>query len=138
MTEDDKHIVARGRLRVVEYAIRSDGSMPAKDFLFSLSKRDRQHLLNRFLHLANGGEQQMNNDQVFKAERPPFWAFKRWSMNSPKGGKGMIRIPCFRIDDRWILTHGFWKPPQSEWPECHFTTAQQIYREVMLREKRKT
>lgn len=80
----------------------------------------------------------MNNDQVFKAERPPFWAFKRWSMNSPKGGKGMIRIPCFRIDDRWILTHGFWKPPQSEWPECHFTTAQQIYREVMLREKRKT
>lgn len=77
MSEDDKHIVARGRLRIVEYAIRSDGSMPAKDFLFSLSKRDRLHLLARFSHLADNGEREMSNDRVFKAERPPFWTFKR-------------------------------------------------------------
>ncbi|MCD4726890.1 MAG: hypothetical protein K8R46_04470, partial [Pirellulales bacterium] len=116
------------------------GTLPPDepDFLLSLTKRDRPHLMARFLHLANGGEQQMNNDRVFKAERPPFWTFKRTSRNSPKGGEGMIRIPCFRIEDRWILTHGFWKPPQSKWPEREFVTAEKIRQEVMLREKRDT
>ena len=109
--------------------------MPARDFLISLDKRDRDHLRARFQHLADGGEQEMNNDRVFKAERPPFWAFKRNSKHSPKGGDGMIRMPCFRIGDRWILTHGFWKPPQSEWPEYEFTLAEEIRQEVLARER---
>ena len=65
-----------------------------------------------------------------------FGHLKEGSNDSPKGGKGMIRIPCFRIDNRWILTHGFWKPSQSKWPECEFVTAEKIHQEVMLREKR--
>ena len=133
--DDTCHIAFEGRKRTVEYAVRKDGTMPAKDFLASLDKRDRNNLRARFQHLADGGEQEMNNDQVFKAERPPFWAFKRDSKHSPKGGKGMIRIPCFRIGNRWILTHGFWKPPQSKWPEHAFTLAEEIRQEVLSREK---
>ncbi len=132
--DDSSRIVIKGHVRTVEYAVRADGSVPARDFLLSLHQRDRGHLLARFKHLADGGEQQMNNDQVFKAERPPFWAFKRNSKNSPQGGKGMIRMPCFRIGNRWILTHGFWKPPQSKWPESEFAVAQQIRQEVVHRE----
>ena len=138
MKEDDiRNIAAKGRKRIIEYAIRKDGSMPAKEFLDGLDKRDRNHLRARFQHLADGGEQEMNNDQVFKAERPPFWTFKRKSKNSPKGGDGMIRIPCFRIGNRWILTHGFWKPPQSEWPEHAFVLAEQIRQEFSAREEQK-
>ena len=79
----------------------------------------------------------MNDPAVFKKERPPFFAFKRKSRHSPKGGEGMIRIPCFRIDNRWVLTHGFSKEPQSEWPERHFAEANRIYEEVTARERRK-
>jgi hypothetical protein len=50
----------------------------------------------------------------------------------------MIRIPCFRIGNRWILTHGFWKEPRSEWPERHFAEANRIYQEVMARERQTT
>ncbi len=136
--DDVTRIAARGHRRIVEYAIRADGRMPAKEFLDGLDIRDRNHLKAWFVHLADGGEQEMNNDQVFKAERPPFWTFKRRSKKSPKGGDGMIRMPCFRVDNRWILTHGFWKPPQSKWPEREFTLAEQIRQEVLAREKRTT
>ncbi len=71
------------------------------------------------------------NDQVFKHERDSLWTFKRKSKHSDKGGDGMIRIPCFRRDDRWILTHGFWKPPKSKWPEREFTIAEEIRLEFL-------
>jgi len=138
MAKDDTSIVTAGRMRTIEYAVRTDGSMPARVFLDSLHVRDRQHLMGRFQHLADGGEQVMNNQAVFKKERPPFFAFKRRSKHSPRGGEGMIRIPCFRIGNRWILTHGFWKEPQSEWAERHFAEANQIHSEVMAREQQAT
>ena len=136
--DDVRPIAARGRVRIVENAIRKDGSMPAKGFLDGLDKRDRNHLMAFFVHLANGGERDMTNDKVFKAERPPFWTFKRRSKKSPKGGDGMIRMPCFRVDNRWILTHGFWKPPQSKWPEREFVLAEQIRQEFLARQKQTT
>ena len=52
-----------------------------------------------------------------------------------RGGKGLIRMPCFMVGERWILTHGFWKPPQPKWPEPEYTKAFTIIREVMDRER---
>jgi hypothetical protein len=141
--DDDIHIVTHGRIRIVEYAVRQDGSAPAKVFFDLLDKRDRAYFLARFQLLANDGERGICNEDVFKRERELpknigdgwLWAFKKKTHKRPGGGKGMIRVPCFLYQNRWILTHGFWKPPQPKWPETEFSLAFQIIREVIQRER---
>lgn len=136
MSGPDAHIVVRGRMRTIEYAVRADGSMPAKAFLDSLSQRDRANLMALFTHVAENGEEHLSKG-VFRREKKPFYAFKRKSNLGPEGGKGLIRIPCFRVEQRVILTHGFWKPLKPKWPEeeCRLTEA--VYAEVMSRETKK-
>jgi hypothetical protein len=141
--DDDSNIVTRGRMRTVEYAVRKDGTVPAKTFFDLLDKRDKAYLLARFQILVNDGDHGIGNEGIFKREREypkdigiqgHLWAFKKKTYKRPGGGKGMIRIPCFLYQSRWILTHGFWKPPQSKWPEEQFTLAFQIIHEVIERE----
>jgi hypothetical protein len=143
---DDSNIVARGRIRTVEYAVRKDETVPAKEFFDSLDERDKAFLLVRFQILANEGERGISNEDIFKRERElpedigvhgHLWTFKKKTQKRPGGGKGMMRIPCFLYQNRWLLTHGFWKPPQPKWPEVEFSKAFQIILEVVEREQSK-
>ncbi len=106
----DKHIAAKGQKRTIEYARLCDGSMPAKNFYDSLPKCDQAKMLALWQRTANHGEQGLNK-RKFAKEDGPFWAFK-----SDAADGRMIRFGCFRIDDRWILVHGFYKPAQNRWP----------------------
>lgn len=124
-----------GRARAVEYAVRKDGTMPAKEFLSSLSTKDQAKLSALFRQLGDLGEKN-NNPQRFCHEREGIYAFKWTTKAGPTGGKGLIRFPCFRHGNRWILTHGFWKPlNDNKWPEKEFTLAFEIRDEVLQREK---
>jgi len=119
--------------------------MPAKEFFDRLDKRDQAWLLARFKALADQGDLAVTNESVFRRERKVpedikgtsgwLWAFKKKTRKRPGGGKGLIRIPCFMVRGRWILTHGFWKPPKAEWPESAYTEAFAIMREVLRRER---
>jgi len=148
MAKDDTSnvcIVVRGRRRIIEYAVREDGSMPAKVFFDNLHHRDQAWLLARFRLLAEQGDRAISNEGVFRREREIpkdvkgisgwLWTFKKETKKRPGGGRGLIRIPCFLVQHRWILTHGFWKPFKPTWPEPQYTEAFAIVCEVMRRER---
>lgn len=141
MSEADTHIAAQGPLRTVEYAVRNDESMPAREFIRKLEPGDRAEVFQFLQHLADNGEQAVSNSKRFKKEREGLWAYKKKAPQGKRKNKGkrksqMMRIPCFREGRRWILTHGFWKPPQSKWPEAQFALAFEIMNEQLAREAR--
>ena len=120
--------MASGVWGTVEYALDGNGQMPAKEFLESLDQDDDApnlaKLLQWFQWMAENG--QIANDQKFKHEKGDIYAFK-----AKTNEKKMVRIPCFRIRNRWILTHGFYKPGRSKWRPQEFTTAERIQLEHM-------
>jgi hypothetical protein len=127
MASPDEHIAVRVGNRTVEYAVRSNGMMPAKEFVESLPSKTRLRILASFHHVASTAGRGVS-PRIFQHERDEIWTFKC------KDQKRRIRLPCFRRDDRWIVTHGFVKPPQAEWPEQHFALAFEIMHEVISRE----
>lgn len=135
MNQDDKHIVVKGTKLTVEYGVLDDASMPSKDFLNDLKEEDRAYFLARMNLLAQVGVLGVQNDRVFKQERD-FWSFKKQKCKGGPKDRKMVRIVAFRKSDRLILTHGFWKPPKSEWQESEFTRAEKIRDEILAREKR--
>jgi hypothetical protein len=145
MAKDDDHIVVYGRKRTIEFAVRGNGDMPAKVFYDLLDRRDRARLYSWFVHIVNEDEEEKIKPSVFgpEAEFPQdvnggngkLWAFKGRTHRRPGGGKGMFRIGCFRVRDRWILLDGFWKPPQRTWPETEITNLMNLVREILALEK---
>lgn len=141
MKQGDSHIVERGARITVEYGVLDDGTMPSRDFMEGLGLKDQAYLFQTFRFVANQGVSGFRNDQRFKQERD-FWAAKKDKCKHGPKGREMVRIVCYRKRDkvtsreRLILTHGFWKPPQSEWQENEFTRAQQIRDEIDARENR--
>jgi hypothetical protein len=149
MAKDDTNsirIVAVGRLRTVEYAVLNDGRMLAKEFIDGLHQRDQAWLFVRFQIIADQGERGISNEDIFRREREIpedikgtsgwLWAFKKETSKRPGCGKGLIRIPCFMVQDRWVLVTGFWKQLKPKWQESAYTDAFAIIREVMRREHR--
>lgn len=132
--DDNQSIIVKGKMLWIEFAIRKDGTSPGKAFFASLHQRDQANLLKFFEYFANNGEASTHNEKLFKRERPPIYSFKRKTKYGPSGGIGLIRLPCFRREKRWIITHGFWKPPKSQWPESAFTEAIKIMNEVLSME----
>ena len=120
----------------VEFGRLNDGSMPAKEFLDSLKPKDRDCLLATLERVAEHGVLGVNNNKRFKQERD-FWAAKKRNCKGGPKGRDMVRLPGFVSRDRFILTHGFWKPPKSPWPEKEFTTAETIRQEILAREQSK-
>jgi hypothetical protein len=119
-------IVASGTWGTVEYAVCDDGTSPSKEFYESLRTEDRAKFAPLFQLMANTGF--IRGKSKFRKERGHIFAFKK---NAADGR--MIRFPCFRHEKRWILTHGFYKPAQNEWPEVHFTTAERVMSEHLGR-----
>jgi hypothetical protein len=148
MPDDDINIIVRGRVRTIEYALCDNDVMPAKAFFDKLHLRDQQWLNARFNMLANSGDLAISNEDIFRRERKLpdditgtggwLWSFKKETKRRPGGGLGLIRIPCFLLQRRWILTTGFWKTPsEPEWPETRYSESFRIIREALNRERRR-
>jgi len=124
------NLAVEGTSRRIEYAVLGDGTMPAREFIDRLSSKAITSILARFKHVADNGEINVP-DKIFKHERGEISAFKYTHK------KHMLRFPCFRTGNRWIITHGFQKiPSKSEWPEQEFDRANKIRTLVTSIEKK--
>ncbi len=126
---DERSIVEQAGGWTVEYAVRKEGNIPAKVFVEELPPKLQRHIRAVFRHVAENKGKNVSPD-IFAHERDEIWTFKC------KLNKRRIRLPCFQKGTRWIITHGFVKPPKSKWPEQEFTLAFQIMREVVARESK--
>lgn len=90
-------VVVRGPARTIEYAVRSDGSMPAKEFIEGLGDSNQRKLATLFKRMADHGT--VPNSQQFKKVRDRVFEFKKHQM----------RVFCFREGDSWLLTNGYKK-----------------------------
>ena len=83
------------------FALRTTGTSPGYEFLEQLNAEEpRQYrkLLGLFLWLGDHGW--INNRERFKPiENTEFFEFKN----------GQVRMPCYRVGNSFIITHGFIK-----------------------------
>ena len=68
---------------------------------------------------------------MFCHERGDIWTFKH--KNSENSEFASRAFSCG--ENRWVITHGFIKPPQSKWPEQEFTLAETVKLEVEQRDE---
>jgi hypothetical protein len=130
---DDSSLICEGRMRI-EFAVRDDKSMPAKEYLDSLNPSDRLNVVAYLQQLADSPDGMIHNQpKIFKRENETFFALKRRGLQGRR-----IRIVLFRHGRRWILTHGFDKPAQAKWNKREFTKATKIRNEHLTRERSKT
>ena len=124
MSKDaDSTIVVRGNLRTIEYAIRANGSMPAKEFIEGLSEPDQAKILVLFRRMAEKGD--LPNREQFKLVKGKIFEFK----------KQQIRVFCFRKEERWLLTNGY-KKKRDKLDRSEIDRAQRIMQEHLEREAR--
>jgi hypothetical protein len=119
----DSTIVVRGNLRTIEYAIRANGSMPAKEFIEGLSVPDQAKILVLFRRMAEKGD--VPNREQFKLVEGKIFEFK----------KQQIRVFCFRKENRWQLTNGY-KKKRDKLDRSEIDRAQRIMQEHLEREAR--
>ena len=94
-----REVLYRGKFHTVELAITTNDRCPAKKFLNSLSKEDREKFLRVIKRLSDEGKV-TNREQFKKIEGEDFFEFKNFQ----------IRMPCyFHAAGRLIITHGFVK-----------------------------
>lgn len=125
MSKDaDSNIVVRGNQRTIEYAIRTNGSMPAKEFIESLDDSDQRKMAALFDRMAQHGT--VPNPKQFKFVRGKIFEFK----------KHRIRVFCFRKGDRWLLTNGYPKK-KDKLDQGEIDKAERIMREHLEREAKK-
>ena len=118
-------IVVRGTARAIEYAVCSDGSMPAKEFIEGLDDSDQRKLDTLFRRLSETGK--IFNREQFKLVDGQIFEFKRYQ----------VRVGCFQIGTRWLLTHGFIKK-QDKWPKAELARANRIRTEHLERERKRS
>lgn len=91
----DRAMVVHGAMRTIEYAVCSNGAMPAKAFIETeLSQAEQLKLVVLFRRMADHGN--IPNREQFKAISGDVFEFK----------KHQIRVFCFRQGNRWLLTNG--------------------------------
>jgi hypothetical protein len=102
-----REVLYRGSFHKIELATTFNGRCPAKKFLDSLSKLDREIIIRIVKRLADKGK--LTNSKQFKRiEGTDFFEFKNFQ----------IRMPCYFLPDRRvIITHGFIKKGDSIPPE---------------------
>lgn len=121
MARETDRVVVRGSLRTIEYAVCANGSMPAKDFIEGLEEKEQRKLAVLFQRMADTGR--ISNREQFKLVRGKLYEFKRYQ----------TRVGCFRIQDRWVLTHGFIKKT-DRWPRSQIERGERIMEEHLKRE----
>ena len=101
----------------IEFARRTNGSIPAVEFLTAQEDRWQARLAALFQRLGDFGR--IRNREKFKKVRNDFWEFKSFQ----------IRMLCyFRRDGRVVITHGFIKKGDSI-PGSELLRAENIKRE---------
>ena len=122
--------VPRGKWGTVEFAIRSSGARLAEKFLEEL-KADPADFLALFQEMAENGR--TNNPSHFSHEEGDIYAFKDKISNK------QIRFPCFKISNRWLLTHGFHKKGaqrgRGKWRREDLDKAEEIMKEHLALER---
>lgn len=93
MAPESDRLVQHGDKCRVEYAVRSDGSMPAREWLLSQDVKVQASFGVLFKRLC--GEGRINNEEQFRRLSPHVWEFKR----------GGHRLFCYWFGCRFLLTH---------------------------------
>ena len=134
MSKDaENRIVAKGEWGKVEYAVRSDGSMPAQKDLGKLKKENLKAFVRLdvlFKHFAQTGKlkpQQFRSLQGKRARENKLSEFKR----------DVYRVACFVIRNRCFLTHLFGKKNSSRYVNNQIDKAANIREEHLEKERRK-
>ncbi len=112
-SEKDKTIAVVGPKRTIAFAVRANGSMPAKEFYESLDESQKRQVAVLFERMANEGV--IRNREQFKKVRGEIFEFKRFQ----------IRIGCFPVGRTWVLTHGFIKK-SDDWKQAELDRANSI------------
>ncbi len=105
------NVVVKGEWGTVEYAIKLNGKMPAKDFIENLGRNEKSKLSHPLEKMAETGN--VWNPQKFriiKGIREKIYEFK----------SGNLRLLCFQKGKSWILTNGFLKgePARKEFKKA--------------------
>jgi hypothetical protein len=110
----ERPIAHQGSVLTVVFARCLDGDSPGLAFFEKCSDRDKGRLLKLFKWLGDHGW--INNDQKFKPiEGTKFFEFKDFQ----------IRMPCFRVGNVMVITHGFVKKTGAI-PTAEIARAQRI------------
>lgn len=117
----DRHIVVRGSLRTIEYAVCANGSMPAREFIEGMDESGQRKMATLFERMAKHGN--VPNREQFKSVREKIFEFK----------KHQIRVFCFRKGDRWLLTNGY-KKKKDKLDQGEIDRAERIMREHLEQE----
>lgn len=124
MSKDaDSTIVVRGNQRTIEYAIRTNGSMPAKEFIEGLPVSDQMKIVVLFRRMAAHGN--VPNKKQFKPVKGKIFEFK----------KHRIRVFCFRKENRWLLTNGY-KKKKDRLDQNEIDRAERVMQEHLERKGR--
>lgn len=116
--EADSLVVYKGAQRTIEYAVRSNGSVPAREFIESLDQSEQARMLALFTRLGDSGK--ITHKEQFKKLEGNIWEFKRHQ----------VRVLCFQEGGRWILTHGF---PRRQMRQSEIERAEKIREEHLKR-----
>lgn len=136
-------VIARGAWGTVEAILLPSEVSPAVEFLqedvrnMSVGGKKRTaraaevQCYALFQTMANIGQV---SPKRFKSEMEGFWAFRL------EIGNLQIRFPCFRDGNRWILTHGFFKPGArnaklGSWPSEEVNRAMRIRDDYFQRKR---
>ncbi len=95
--------------------------MPAKEFIERLDESEQRRLDTLFRRMADTGK--IFNREQFKQVEGKIYGFKRYQ----------TRVACFRIENRWVLTHGFTKKGDG-WRKSEIERAERIMKEHLARE----
>ena len=123
----DEKIICKDKWGTVEFAVRKNGSMPAKEFLYKVKRRDRTNRARLdvlFMRLAQRGKNNLS-EGVFDNLTKEIFEFKRHP----------YRVACFFIENRCFLTHGFRKRPGYAFVAKEIQTATEIMAEHLEREQ---
>lgn len=114
----DTPIPYAGRCMTLRYAVRQNGTMPARVFLEGLDKPARAKFNARIKVLGDEGS--LANEQMFRQLDADMWEIK---INSPA-----LRLLCFRNEAEWVLTHGCKKLAHKEF-QIELSRARRIRQE---------
>ena len=110
-------VAYRGAKFRIVYAVRSNGSCPAREFYDSLPESDRAKIMALFVRMGDHG--QIRNEEKFKHVEGPYYAFKSFQ----------IRILCrFQPGGRLLLLHGLHKK-KDRYNPMDIETAERIFAE---------
>ena len=111
-------VAYRGRRFLIEYAICTNGSCPAKEFFDSLLERDQAKLMALFVRMGDEGS--IRNEEKFKRiEGTEYFAFKSFQTRV---------ISCFQPGRRLILLCGLGKK-KDRYPPAEIERANRIFKE---------